>query len=336
MKPTTAELIEVADLDALTDRTDALCFDHAWAGVVDLRDRCRAALERGKQLWPAAAYAEYRLALDAPAPVAASVVDSGADRFTVGPFPEILASTHTFAQLGPHLARSPAAAVTAQECVVRGEDLRADPFAVALPDVLGLPLALQAWEPSYPLASYEQSKGLFPPPPLPVMTAVAMPLEAARRVREPVAVEALVDLAQMWVTASNGRSQAAAVEGRAADAIAALVPPAIRIAAITGAEAMAWMAWAGASGGANGRRRGMAAGRHAAWWALAAIGGLAELEGDAATPDELGEALADLRWFLWDDGAPAPGWALRLAVEDAHDGLAWAVSATDVRRDNPT
>ena len=28
-------------------------------------------------------------------------------------------------------------------------------------------------------------------------------------------------------------------------------------------------------------------------------------------------------------GAPDTGWALRLAVEDADEGLAWALSATD-------
>ena len=84
-----------------------------------------------------------------------------------------------------------------------------------------------------------------------------------------------------------------------------------------------------ASGGANGRRRGMAAGRHAAWWALAALAGLADPGDEPATPDELGRALDELRWYLWDDGSPATGWVLRLAVEEPAEGLAWAVVATD-------
>ena len=326
----TADLVELADVDALTDKVDALCFDGAWSAVVDLRDRCRAALERGKQLWPAAAYAEYRLALDAPGPVAASVADSAAERFTLGPFSEVMASTHTFADLAHHLVPTPAASITAHERVVRGEDLRADDIAMTLPDVLGLPLRLEPWEPVYPVAKYEPGKATFPTPDAHGLRLLAGPHPpSADVVRDPEVVEALVDLAQAWVRGSNGRAQAVAVEGTAAQAIAALGPQHVRMAPITGADAMAWMAWTAASGGANGRRRGMAAGRHAAWWALAALAGLADSDDEPATPDELGRALDELRWYLWDDGSPATGWVLRLAVEEPTENLAWAVSASD-------
>jgi hypothetical protein len=46
-------------------------------------------------------------------------------------------------------------------------------------------------------------------------------------------------------------------------------------------------------------------------------------------PAELGQAIAELTWFLWSDGAPNTGWALRLAVESPKEGLAWVLTATD-------
>jgi hypothetical protein len=68
----------------------------------------------------------------------------------------------------------------------------------------------------------------------------------------------------------------------------------------------------------------MAAGRFDAWWAAAALAGPS---GDW-TADELGEAVGELRWHVWDGGTPDTGWWLRLAVENPA-GLAWAVSASD-------
>jgi len=91
---------------------------------------------------------------------------------------------------------------------------------------------------------------------------------------------------------------------------------------------MAWMAWAAASGGAHGRRRGMAAGRFGAWWALASIAGLADSW--PVPPDELEAAAATLRFLLWDASEPETGWSLHLAVEDPDQGVAWAVSAIDL------
>ena len=62
------QLVELGDLDELVRQVDRLGDAEDWDGLVDLRDRCRRALERGRQLWPAASLAEYRLALDAPGP----------------------------------------------------------------------------------------------------------------------------------------------------------------------------------------------------------------------------------------------------------------------------
>jgi len=103
-------LIELGDLDELTRLIDRLGAAGDWDGLVDLRDRCRAALERGKQLWPAASLAEYRLALEAPGPWAASVLVPGAGRFALGPLSEVAASSHTWAELAPHVPPGPLAA----------------------------------------------------------------------------------------------------------------------------------------------------------------------------------------------------------------------------------
>lgn len=322
------ELIGVGDLDALTERVDSLCFDDRWSLVVDLRDRCLAAASRGKQLWPAAAYAEHRMALDGPAAVAASVCDSTLDRFTLGPFAEVMASTHAFADLEPWLPSTPGASVVAHERVLRGEDLRDDAFACSLPDVLGLPLALQAWEPEYPVATYHPSRAELPTPsPLLLGGSAERPGERGRAVSDPATCRALTDLVSAWTNGSNGRAEAVAVEGGLREAIAALGPPVVRVHEISPQDALAWMAWAAGNGGAHGRRRGMAAGRQSAWWALSSLAGLAE-EHDV-TPDELGEAARELRWALWDDGSPDTGWSLRLAVEDPIERLAWALAAID-------
>ena len=94
------------------------------------------------------------------------------------------------------------------------------------------------------------------------------------------------------------------------------------------ADAVALLAWAAASGGARGRRRGAATGRFEAWWVLATL-----TAQDDDWPVDPGAAAADLRWWMWEPGAHAgdvePGWVCRLAVEDPLDGLAWALNATD-------
>ena len=93
---------------------------------------------------------------------------------------------------------------------------------------------------------------------------------------------------------------------------------------------MAWMGWAGASAGSSGRRRGAAAGRSLAWWTAAILTDL-DLD-DGIHPDELGAAIAEVDWYLWDDGRPATGRMLRLAVVDPEHGLAWALDASDGAR----
>jgi hypothetical protein len=317
-------LVELGDLDELVRQIDRLCDAGEWDGLLDLRSRSRAALARGKQLWPVASLAEYRLALDAPGEFAGPVIEPGAGHMALGPLAEVAAATHTWAELAPAIPPGPLVTITAHERVVRGEDLTGDDRVDAR--VLDLPPALCDWEPSYPLAEYEAATARFPPPSLPERRAVRLTGRGAR-VDDAIATEALLDLARVWVSESNGRAESIAVEGSALEAIAALGPPRARVAELSPADALAWMAWVGASGGAHGRRRGMAAGRFGAWWALAALGGVTD-EWPVA-PADLTALSGELRWFSWDAWEPDTGWRFHLAVEDPVEGLAWVVAATD-------
>ena len=46
-------------------------------------------------------------------------------------------------------------------------------------------------------------------------------------------------------------------------------------------------------------------------------------------PDELGHAAHEFSWYRWDAFEPELGWSLRLAVEDRHEHVAWAINAAD-------
>ena len=318
--------IDHADMDTLTATVDSLCHDERFDDVVALRHRCRAAMTRGLQLWPVAAYCDYRLALDAPSALALTGLGEQSERFMFGPLAEILASTHTFASLSSSLPRTPPASAFAHECVVRGEDLSNDEVARALPEVFDLPLALEAWEPSYSLAVYGPDRARFDRPLLAEPTNQVQ-LTTSRRVSDAAVNETLSDLVKPWVTSSNGRVDIACIEGTAEDAIGALGLSRATTVEIAASDAIAWMAWAAASGGALGRRRGASAGRQQVWWTLRALTGLDDDE--PVVGDQLGEAIDELRWLRWNDGSPETGWSLRLAIEDPIDQLAWVISAVD-------
>ncbi len=350
MTLTTAQLVDMGDLDALLIRIDHLCADRDWRGVLDLRDRSRKALERGRQLWPAASHAEYRLALEAPGREAAAMLVPGTGRFALGPLAEVAASSHAWSELRPHLPGSPEAGMTAHERVVRGEDLTGDDGIDR--NILELPLRLQEWEPDYPLATYRAHQievADVPPPELHPVDGTAAPTRAD----DPDATRALAELAMAWKQESNGTVDVVAVAGDAADAAAALAGTpqsgsgesasggsasggsasgesgsgGLRMGSVPAGDALAVMAWAAASGGAHGRRRGMAYGRFSAWWAVAAVAG--RLDDWPFDPDALGAAATDLDWYRWAAGAATTGWSLRLAVADPGRGRAWAVQATD-------
>ncbi len=252
------------------------------------------------------------------------MVVEGAGRFTLGPLPEVAAARHSWADLADYLPAGPLRSITAHERVVRGENLSgADSID---PSILELPLSLAVWEPRYPLAEYEADKANFPMPELPRMAEVRLP-ETVQSRDDAVSHEALLGLTRAWTEESNGRSDAGTVHGDAIGAIRSLGPRRALMSEIAESLALCLMAWAGASGGAYGRRRGAAAGRFAAWWTLAA---LCELDWPVAS-DRLGEAAEDLRWFAWSDLAPPTGWTLHLAVEDPHRGIAWAVAGVDAK-----
>jgi hypothetical protein len=318
------------ELEELLREIDRLAERREWEELLALRDRARAAHERGKQHWPAAAIAEYRLALEAPAEFAGAVIVESAGRFAPGPLAEVAASTHTWAELAAHIGPGPLLSITAHERIVRGDDLtnddRVDPF------VLPLPLVLEEWEPSYPLATYLPDNADFPAPEVPALTVVELPPAPYEWTTDADEALALRSVVATWLTESNGRSESVGVEGSALTAIAALVAGAhgaheahvthARVARVTLAEVMAVMAWAGASGGAEGRRKGMAWGRFLARECAAELAGV-DIE------DDVGGAAGELRWSVWDTGTADTGWSLRLAVEDPEGGCAWALAATD-------
>ncbi len=316
------DLVEAAQPNELLQRVDALCDARRWDDLVDLAWRCREAVERGKQLWPIAEHIEYRLALEGPPPLAASVLSPTAGRFALGPLTEVAASTHSFFELSPHLSSPLVAGVVAGERVLRGENLEG--FAEAHPEVLELPMVLQSWEPFYQVATYRASKVTAPPPEVTPLTRIAS-RQDGKALEDPELVRSLLDLVATWVTSSNGKGDAAVVEGSAEAAIGSLDEQEFLIGEVDVAGAMALMAWAGASGGAHGRRNGAAAGRSAAWWVAST---LVDLEWPP-DPDHLGQDLAELRWFRWEPLRPIGGWQLHLAVEDAARGWSAAIAAED-------
>jgi len=318
------ELVHRADLDGLVRSIDSRCAARDWEGLLRLRDRARNAVLTGRQLWPAATLAEYRLALWAPAEWAARVLDEESGRFTIGPLTEVVAQHHDLASLRAHLRPSPRLGFIAHERAVRGEQV--DP--TGLIDVLDLPFTLQSWEPEYALATYSDEGIDAPAPPRPNLDRfVSVEGQTAPEVGDDQVIPAVRQLLEPWTASSNGRADVVCVEGGAADALATLGIAHPRLAVITAGEALAWLAWAGASGGAHGRRRGNAIGRFGAWWLLAALADA--IDDWPVDPDELGDLAADLAWYWWDAGEPQLGWELQLVIEDREDGLAWAISARD-------
>jgi hypothetical protein len=317
--------VERGDVDDLVRLVDALCASREWDRLVELRDRCEQAVERGRQLWPVAAHAEYRLALESPGRFAATVLVEGAGRFAPGPLPEVAASTHEWADLAPYAPFGPPALLAAHERVVRGEDLTG--ARLPGPPVLDLPLRLVPWEPDYFLAHYRSDGVDLPGPKPPTLAPVDAPARAPDAAQD-AATDALVDAVRAWTEGSEGRAEAVTVRGDALHAIAALGRDRIRIAQLTSSDALGALAWAGASGGAHARRPGAAAGRFAAWWAGAALTGL--VEEWPVDADTLGDRLTALRWYAWDSGGAATGWQLHLAIEEPGAGRAWAVAAVDL------
>lgn len=322
------DLIAAVDLDGLVRLIDARTANRDWDGLDRVRRRCIAATrETGRQLWPAATLAEYRLALWAPVAWAAVVLDGEAGRFTIGPLSEVVAVHHTWADLAAHLEPTPVAVYVAHERALRGEPI--DPGTLAtLPPVLDVPAMLQPWEPTYPVSTYTDEGGDHPEPEhTGELRELTLPERAADVIDDDSTELAVQQLVEAWTVQSTGRAEVVCVEGTAASAIAALGVASARAVEIAAAEAIAWLAWAGASGGAHGRRRGMAGGRFSAWWVLGALGDLHDTW--PPRPGEIEALLGRLTWYRWDAHEPPGGWRLQLAVEHRDEHLAWAINASD-------
>ncbi len=318
-------LIHRGDLDGLVRMIDDRCSAHDWAGLLRVRDRSRRAVETGRQLWPAATLAEYRLALLADPEYVAAVLDESdglSGRFTIGPLTEVAAQHHSWGDLVEHLDRGPRATFVAHERAIRGEPIE----TAELAPVLDIPTALQSWEPDYALATYSDAGAEFPMPDLPDEWRELATATGAEVLDDDVDL-AFRQLVEPWLIESNGRAESICVVGDVGDALGALGVGRARVCVVEPSDAIAWLAWAGANGGAHGRRRGAASGRYGAWWLLAALGDL--LDDWPPDPDELANLADDLVWYRWNAYEPDVGWSLRLGVEDPTEGVAWALVASD-------
>jgi hypothetical protein len=322
-------MIERNDPDPLLREIDARCNRHDWEGVLELRMRCNAATERGKTLWGVAEHAAYRVALEAPAEFVGAVITSDAGPLALGPLPEVAASTHTWDDLAAFVEEGPLRGMAAYECVAFGEDLTNDESLVAHRAAFELPLCLQPWEPEYPKPEYLEDEARFPAPDLratgesrQLATIPATPLD------EPQLLDTWRALVSTWLTQSNGEMNIAVVQGAIDGAVLTVDENTATAVPIDTAQALQWMCWAAANGGAHGRRRGIAAGRSATWMALAETCGLMD-EGEMPNGEELGDALQQLEWWTWGELDHSKGWTLRLAVHDPLDDISIAIDARD-------
>jgi hypothetical protein len=322
------QLIDRSDLDGLVRTVDDLCSSRDWSSLLQLRNSCRLATASGKQLWPASTLAEYRIALLAPSRIAAQVLEEGSGRFTLGPLTEVIAQNHQWSELQHELPHSPIASFIAHECALRGQQIEnpSEVFAA-----LETPLELQPWEPKYELAVYRDNSAEFPSPELPPTSTSHVVVTAnAPEVRlddDHGVADAAHQLVGAWTTSSNGILQVGSVRGDETHALASLGIASATLRALQPTQALALLAWAGASGGAFGRRRGAAAGRDSAWWLLGALSGRAHQW--PLSNDEIGDVLNSLKWWWFDADQSPTGWQLQLVIADDQRGLSWAISARD-------
>jgi hypothetical protein len=316
-------LIEGSDLAGLIRAIDGICTRREWGELISLRDRCDEAVARGKQLWAVSQFAEYRLALEAPGDLAASVMTDGRGRFSLGPLWEVAASAHTWSELSPYLDVPTIRALTAYERSILGDSVDESDLDSS---VLEVPFEIMSWEPTYPTAKYTSDRATFPDDIFNIemaWTDLAEPLEVQP---DDKVSDALLALVQPWWEDSQGKAEVVTVDGTIEDAIRSLGPHRVRLADVSLQTALEAMTWAGASGGGHGRRRGTPVGRAGAWWVLLELLGYDDVPEDASG---LGNEAAGLRWVLWDPGDRVGGWNIHIGVEDSVDGVAWVLSAVD-------
>lgn len=315
-------LVQRADLDGLVRHVDATCASRDWPHLLRVRDRARAAVDTGRQLWPIATLANHRLALWAPAALAVRALDDTARTFMPGPVSEILAVHHGWEETEPHLPHGHDRSLFAHERSLRGDAVPPDE-----PSLIDIPIALQDWEPEYLPAVYTDDGLDAPPPDLPHPRDTVDPV-GGEPVDDPETVTAFRVLVEPWTSQSNGTASCTVAEGGLNEALHAAGAGTCDVARIDDRTGLALLAWAGASGGAHGRRRGLATGRSNAWWFLAVLTGLHEPW--PCDGGELGDVVSNLEWWLWQPhGQPATGWNARLVLVDVDEGLSCALSAHD-------
>jgi hypothetical protein len=317
------DLINRADLDGLVRLIDDYCETRSWHDLLGLRNACKAAVANGRQVWPASTLAEYRLALLAPAEIAVQVVDEEAGRFTMGPLTEVIAQNHQWSELNEFLEPSPTSTYIAYECGIRGQQIDSELFPA-----LESPCTLLSIETKYSLAQYHDNEAKFPTPAIPEMgNAIAVPASSANVVHDSEVSTAIQQLVDAWTTQSNGELRISCVEGSVLDALASLNVHDARLSLLSSSDALAWLTWAGASGGAHGRRRGNALGRDAAWWTIAAL--TENIFHWPLSNTDLERAVNSLQWFWWDANDSTTGWQLQLCIHHADRNRSWAISVND-------
>lgn len=314
-------LLHRADLDALVRHVDDTCSAREWEHLVRIRDGARAAVDTGRQLWPIATLANYRMALWAPAETAVLALDDTARTFMPGPVSEIIAVHHDWAQLSPFLPPGHDRSLVAYERALRGDDISGNE-----PALLDTPIAVQDWEPTYEPAGYSDDGVDFPAPEVPAAREHASRGDG-ESVDDPETENAFRLLVEPWTAQSNGVARCTVAEGSIEDALHAHGLDSVRIVDIDARDALEVLAWAGASGGAHGKRRGLATGRSNAWWMLAAFTGMDEEW--PCDPDEFGEVVSGLRFAWWEVPGETDGWRLQIAIEDADEDVSCVLFAHD-------
>ena len=168
------ELIDRGDLDELTRFVDRLTEQDDWAELVYVRDDCRAAAARGKQLWPVTAYVNYVLAFRGPGDVRGRS-DRRRRRTRRGRGRAVrIRTAHRGGGVHPRLGRTrrrtsaavPPSSLFAHECVLHGADLTRNSDADG--SILDIPAGARGtWEPAYEVAIYKLEKAEFPAPAMP-------------------------------------------------------------------------------------------------------------------------------------------------------------------------
>lgn len=320
------QLIQRADLDGLVRYVDDTCAARDWDHLVEIRNDARSAVNTGRQLWPIATLANYRLALWAPAPFAVRALDDTARTFMPGPVPEILAVHHSWEDLSPYLERGHDRGLFAYERAVRGDIINNDEDAI-----LDIPIALQPWEPRYLAVSYNDSGVVEHAPHIsPISESHVIGTPHVTPLTEVDTTDAFRTMMNAWTAQSDGTAVAYVVDGDVTEALGALGYTDIesRIQLIHHHDAWTLLTWAASTGAAHGKRRGVATGRSDVWWLFAQFAGITDVWPPDA--DECGEIAQSCRYYLFDnDKTPTVGWGLRLVVVDPDEGLSLALAAQD-------